>query len=120
MLYVLVNNCSVILGRFPVFLSELEPVLEMKAVDKVLTQGHNIVTLPVVSLKLPSLTLYQLCSAEKDMLTHFIPTDYSIHSDTIRMKWSILYLKGPHVEISIKLCISVPEDCFYLSKLCRP
>ena len=31
----------------------------------------------------------------------------------------ILYFKGPQVEISKFYYISVPEDCFYLSKLYR-
>ena len=42
--------------------------------------------------------------------------DYSIHTDTIIMELPILYLKGSQVDISIKQCISVPEDCFYLTK----
>ena len=53
---------------------------------------------------------------------------YPFHSDglsdkyiyTISMEKSILYFKGLPVKISIKWCISVPEDYFYLSKQCRP
>ena len=33
------------------------------------------------------------------------------------MDLSILYFKGPQVQISKFYSISVPEDCFYLSKL---
>ena len=32
------------------------------------------------------------------------------------MELSILHFKGLLVKISIKWCISVPEDCFYFSK----
>ena len=39
---------------------------------------------------------------------------YPTHIDTISMELSILYLKGLPVKItSIKLCIYVPEDCFF-------
>ena len=36
------------------------------------------------------------------------------------MKWAILYFKGSHVQISIKLCISVSEDCFILANCADP
>ena len=56
------------------------------------------------------------------IFTFFILMDYPIHIDTISIVLSILYLKGLPVKISINDVhwISVPEDCFYLSKLCRP
>ena len=47
------------------------------------------------------------------------PMDSPIHIDTISMKLSTLYFKRLPIKISIKLCISVHEDCFYLSKQCR-
>ena len=37
------------------------------------------------------------------------------YMDTIGMELSILYFKGLPVKISIRLCISVPQDCFYLT-----
>ena len=52
-------------------------------------------------------------------LTLFILMDYSVHIDTISMELSILYFKGFQVKVSIKN-ISDNEDCFYLSKQCRP
>ena len=39
--------------------------------------------------------------------------DYPIHIDTISMELSVLYFKVLLVKISIKWCISVPEDCLY-------
>ena len=51
-------------------------------------------------------------------LIYFILIGFLKHSDTISMELPIS--KGSQLDISIKLCISVPEDCFYLSKLCRP
>ena len=44
---------------------------------------------------------------------------YPIHNDTINMEKSILYFKVLLVKISIKWCISVPEECFNFSKQCR-
>ena len=41
--------------------------------------------------------------------------DYPIHIDTIRMELSLFYFKELQVKISIKSCISVPEDCFILA-----
>ena len=41
--------------------------------------------------------------------------DYAIHINTISMELSILYSKGLLVKISIKWCISVPEDLFILA-----
>ena len=37
----------------------------------------------------------------------------------ISMELSILYFDGLQAKISIKLSISVHEDCFYLGKRCR-
>ena len=44
------------------------------------------------------------------------------HSDglTISMELPILYIKMLVVKISIKYDISVPNDCFNLSKQCKP
>ena len=52
-------------------------------------------------------------------LTLFNRKEFPIHIDTIRIELSTLYFKGSYVEISIKLCISVPDDSFNLSKQCR-
>ena len=38
-----------------------------------------------------------------------------MHIDTISMEFSSLYSKGFQAKLSIKLCISVPEDCFFIS-----
>ena len=43
----------------------------------------------------------------------FILMDYSIHIHTIIKEWSIMHFKGLPVKLSIKLCIYVPEDCFF-------
>ena len=69
-----------------------------------------------------TICLDEKCSLLTDImpLTLFILMDYPIHIDTISMELSILYFKGSHVKISIKCCMSVPEDCFYLGKQCRP
>ena len=48
-------------------------------------------------------------------LSLFILMDYAIHINTINMELSILYSKGLLVKISIKWCISVPEDLFILA-----
>ena len=40
--------------------------------------------------------------------------DHPIRIDTISMALSILYCKGLPVKISRKLCVSIPEYCFYL------
>ena len=42
--------------------------------------------------------------------------DCPIHINTLSMELSILYFKGLQVKISMKWGISVPEDCFFLSK----
>ena len=42
--------------------------------------------------------------------------DHPIHIDAISMELSSLYSKGIQVKISIKLCISVPEDCLISAK----
>ena len=43
-----------------------------------------------------------------------------MHVDRISVELPIFYYEGLPINISIKLCISVPEVCFYLSKQCRP
>ena len=53
-------------------------------------------------------------------LTLFILIDHSIHMDTTHMELSIPYDKGLLVNISIKLCTSVPEDHLFSSKQSRP
>ena len=40
--------------------------------------------------------------------------DYPIHIDTICIELSILYFKGLPLKISIKWCISVSEDSFFI------
>ena len=50
----------------------------------------------------------------------FVLIDFPIHIDRKRMGLSIMYSKGSQVGNSKILCSSVPGDCFYLSKLCRP
>ena len=50
----------------------------------------------------------------------FTHVDYPIHIDTVIMKESILYFYGLQAKISIKWCICVIEDMFYLSQQCRP
>ena len=49
-----------------------------------------------------------------------ILVDFPIHTDTKCMELPILYFKGSQVEVFKLGCFSVHEDCFYLSKQCRP
>ena len=58
---------------------------------------------------------YLYSTHNTEMTIHF-PSDrfFSIHIDTTSMELSILYLKGLPVIIPIKLCISVPDDLFFL------
>ena len=46
--------------------------------------------------------------------------DFPIDIDTISMGLPIVYFKVSHVQFSKLWCNSVPEDCFNLSKQCRP
>ena len=55
------------------------------------------------------------CHTDSSFKTLFILMDYPIYIETINKELSSLYFKGLLVKISIKLCISVPECCFYLS-----
>ena len=55
MLYIPVNNFSVMPGQYPVFMGWTST----KQLIKCLAQGHNTVT-PANNLSIPSLTLYQL------------------------------------------------------------
>ena len=43
-----------------------------------------------------------------------------MHVDRISMELPVLHFEGLSVIISVKCCISVHEDCFYLSIQCRP
>ena len=52
-------------------------------------------------------------------LTLFVQVVFPIHIDTISKGLSILHFKESKVEVSKSRCISVPEDCFNLSKQCR-
>ena len=40
--------------------------------------------------------------------------DFPIHIDTKSRQLSILHFNGLSVKISMKRCISVPKECFYL------
>ena len=46
--------------------------------------------------------------------------DFPIYIDTIRMELPIVYFNGSQVDITKSWCVFVPEDCFSLSKQCRP
>ena len=46
--------------------------------------------------------------------------DFPRYVDRISMELPILYFKGSQVNISKLWCISVPEDCFDISKQCMP
>ena len=56
------------------------------------------------------------------LLTLSILMDYRVHIDAISIEseLSILYFKGLPVKIPIKLCISVPADCFILINSADP
>ena len=53
-------------------------------------------------------------------LTFFILMHYFMHIDKISMELSILYFNWLPFKISIKLCISIHEDCLYLCNHCIP
>ena len=78
--------------------------------------AHIIQKSEFANRKFVSSSLVQI----RNILFPCILIDFPIRINTMRMGLSTIYFKVAQVEIFKQSYTSVPEDCIYLSKQCRP
>ena len=94
--------------------------LSLNAGQKYCRMLHSAILLTFI--KLPFVNeIFVLSIFEWPLKTCFtVLLNFSIWFDSMSMGWLIVHIKETQVRISKSCFTSVPEDCFYLSKQCRP